>query len=224
MTDNLPANREEIVLSNGNQFYQREESDEVPFVAGRRIRPNRMCKVCRLVPDLIGEGYTFEEASDTEQDFYRFVYTFWSAEEISRWLKRSHNHSVSHDSISRHISQHVPDPSVAMLDRVKSYRPEFMNKKFFLGLADTMKLAMMRYQGAVATGMEPISASEFIAIAKTLKEWQEFLSELQEDKTDLFMEAVSNAIDRVLEPHPRIREEFVQIFREELERIDETKE
>lgn len=225
MTDNLPERREEETPSErisyyNSSFYQRENVDTDPVVAGRRIKPSRQCKICRLVPNLIEQGYTFYEATDAEQDFYRFVYTFWSADDMARWLKRTHNYDVAHDSVNRHIHKHIPDPNVAMLERVKSYKPEFMNKKFFSQLADTMKLAGMKYQAGVSTGAIQITTADFIAISKTLKDWQGFLSDLQEDKTDEFMEAVALAIEKTLAPHPELRDQFTNTFREELEKIE----
>lgn len=232
MTDNLPDRREEdlpdITRASGvsfhsSGFYQRSEADETPQVNGRRLKPHRACKVCTMVPKLMDRAenpYTFHEAVDAETDLYRFIYTFWSASDISRWLKRTHEYDVAHDSISRHISSHCPDPNLAMLDRVKSYQPDFMQKRFFLGLADTMKLSVMKYQAHLATGEIPLSTAEFLQVAKMLKEWQEFLGELQKDDTDKMMQAVGKAMNEVLDPHPELKEQFMLILKQELEKID----
>lgn len=232
-SDNLPEKREEEsydvveqqqernISYHSSHFYERGDIDEPPKIAGRHIKPSRACKVCKLVPELIDRGYSFLEATDAEQDLYRYIYTFWSAEDISRWLKKTHAYEVSHDSISRHINQHVPDPNLAMLERVRTYRPEFMNKRFFNNLADTMKLSVLRYQASLATGAVPLTTTEFVTVAKTLKEWQEFLSDMNRDDTDRFMQAVGAAIVRVLDPYPDLKDQFLAAFREELEKIEE---
>lgn len=217
MTDNR---RSELARITGDNFYRRSEEDNAPTIMNRAVKPVTQCKLCSLVPKLIDRGYTFEEATDVEKDLYRFIYTFWSPDEIARWLKRSHDYQISHDSVTRHTNQHIPDPNLAMLDRVKSYRPDFMNKKFFLNVADTMKLSLMKYQSSIATGNQEISTADFLNIAKTLKEWQDFIGELQEDRTDLFMQAVGNAIEEVLNPHPEIKEKFIKTFRAEVDRLE----
>ncbi len=231
--DNLPERRDEDLPEISRQsgggfhssgFYQRREEDDTPVVNNRRLKPHRACKICRLVPALMSrdeDPYTFHEATDAEADLYRFIYTFWSAEDISRWLKRTHGYDAAHDSVSRHISSHIPDPSLAMLDRVRSYRPDFMSKRFFLNLADTMKLSVMKYQANLATGEIPLSTTEFLQVARTLKEWQDFLGDLQKGDTDLLMRAVGNAMNRVLDPHPELKEKFMEILSEELAKIDE---
>lgn len=226
--DNLPEiveDRAADISFYNSKFYQRDSEDDIPVVAGRRIKPSRACKVCKLVPELIElNDYTWYEAIDAEQDMYRFIYTFWSAEDISKWLKGTHEYNVSHDAISRHIKKHIVDPQSAAIQRALAYRPDFMNKKFFTQMADTMKLGIMKYQAGIATGAIPVSTNDFLAIAKLLKDWQDFLSEMQEDKTDLFMQAVGNSIERALEPYPEIKNEFVEIFREELEKIEKEEE
>jgi hypothetical protein len=231
MTDNLPDRREEAEIEEpqvvtgaiygyAEHFYSREEG-EPPVIQNRRIRLEPRCLVCRLVPKLMEEQeYTFEEATDVERDLYRFIYTFWSAAEISRWLRKSHNFEVSHDSVSRHISKHVPDPNVAMIDRVKTYRPDFMNKQFFLNIADVMKLGIMRHAEAVSTGVVPMTTSEFLQVAKVLKDWQEFLGDIQSDKTEKIINAIGETVVEVLAPYPELSEEFSNKFRERLEKIE----
>jgi hypothetical protein len=225
---NLPEvvqNDESSLVFYNTHFYSRKRDDESPLVANRRIKPNRVCRLCKLVPTLMDEhGYTWEEATDVEKDMYKFIYTFWPAEDIARWLKDTHEYQTSHDAVSRHIKKHIVDPGTAALERVRSYRPEFMNKKFFLQLTDTMKLSMSNYAAGVATGAIPMSHADFIAMAKLLRDWQGFIQEMQEDKTDLFMEAVGNAIEKTLAPYPEIKKEFVAIFQEELEKIEKEEE
>lgn len=227
--DNLPEVIEEggsrEVSFYNTQFYLRSPNDDVPEVAGRRIKPSRACRLCKLVPELMDQNdYTWHEAVDVEQDLYKFIYTFWNAEDIARWLRDTHDYQTSHDAISRHIKKHIVDPGTAALDRVRAYRPDYMNKKFFGQMADTMKLHITKYMAGVATNAVPMSHADFIATAKLLKEWQSFLTEMQEDKTDLFMKAVGIAIERALEPYPDIKEEFIAIFKEELEKIEKEEE
>lgn len=230
--EDVPAVREELdpdpmVVFRSTNFYERNLNDETPMVQGRRLKPHRACKICTVVPKLMERdvnSYTFEEATDVEADLYRFIYTFWSAEEIARWLRKTHEYDVAHDSVSRHISSHIPDPNIAMLDRVRAYRPDFMSKRFFMGLADTLKLSAMKYQANLATGAIPLSTSEFLQVARLLKEWQEFLGDLQKDDTDKLMSCVGAAMQKVLEPHPELQEQFMSALREELQKLEEEQE
>jgi hypothetical protein len=219
--DGTPSER---ISYQSNSFYQRESPKSGLIVAGRNVKPVRNCLICSFVPRLMEKGYTFYEAVDAEQDLYRFIYTFWTSSEISRWLKRTYDYEASHDSVSRHINKHIPDPNLAMLDRVKGYKPNYMNKAFFNNLADTMKLYIMRYQAGIATGSIPLNTNDFITVAKTLKDWQGFLSEMQGDKTDMFMDAIGKSIEKTLAPYPEVREAFIATFREELAKIDKEQE
>lgn len=232
MSDNTPARRENNTPSRSRDrtprsysfgdetFYNRVEG-EAPYVVGRQLKLVHQCKLCTIVPTLMEDkGYTFEEATDTERDLYQMIYTMWTAQDIAKWARRQHELDISHDSVTRHISRHIPDPQIAMLDRVKTYRPDFMNKKFFMNMADTMKLAIMKYQGRIATGSEPLSTSDFLAIAKTLKDWQEFLGEIQSDKTERILEIVGETLTEVLDPYPEIKDEFTNKFRQKLEALE----
>jgi len=233
MTDNTPARREDNLPTRRNSrttpntysfgndnFYYREDENEAPVVLERRVRLDGRCKMCTLVPTLIENGYSFEEATDVERDFYQKVYTFWPATDIARWLKHSHDLKIAHDSVSNHITKHITDPQAAMADRIKQYKPDYMNKQFFGQLADTMKLTVLKFQQRVALGEIEIGVADFINVSKMLREWQDFLGALNEDKTDLILQAVGETLEEVLGPHPDIHEQFTTRFSDRLEELE----
>ncbi len=230
---NLPAEREDGEIekqeveerpSSGwesDHFYTRRSIDDVPVVVQRPVKLSAKCKMCRLVPNLMEENdYTFEMATDVERDFYRFVYTFWSAREITAWLKKTHEYEVSHQAVSNHISSHVPSPHTAMRDRIIRYQPDYMNKQFFSHIADTMKMIVLKFQGQVMAGEVPMSMSEFLKVIETLKTWQEFLGDISQDKTDMIIQAVGDTLEEVLGEHQEIYDKFSSRFAERLEELE----
>jgi hypothetical protein len=148
----------------------------------------------------------------------------WGAEEISHWLFRNHEFSVSHDAISSHIRKHIPDPNIVMIERVKSYRPDIMNKKFFRNVSDTMKMSIFQFQEDVLSGRRRLDPQEFLKMVQALRDWQDILGEDEvaaQSHVNVVIDAMSKAMEEVMEDYPKLKKELIVTFREKLSEIEE---
>ncbi len=204
----------------GGSFYQRYGKSDIPTVAGRTPRYEPRCRVCTMVVRLTDEmGYSEDEALKAEEDVYRMIYLFWDASSIAEYMIDKLDYQISHDSISTHIRNHIPDPSIAFYDRVRSYRPSYMTKKSIQDTAETMMFLLMQFQRDLVSGQVEIKPSDFIQVAKLMKEWKEELS--GSDVESQIMGAVGRALQKSL-PDQESVNEFKKAFREELKQIEDT--
>lgn len=211
--ENQPVEGELVPTSGG--FYYRRDETTPPVIRGHDIRFEKRCKGCSLVANLQGLGHSYEEAMNAEKIFYRMIYTFCDAMEISDWLSESYDYEIAHDSISRHIKRHIPDPNVVFLERVRRYRPQYMQERFVDVLLETMRLTMMQYQSDLVHGAVEIKPSDFVKVAQVYKEWQQDKSEGMESQ---FMSALKETLNEVLDDDQM--GEFEKTFREKLENIE----
>lgn len=203
----------------GLDSFHHERGEDAPVVRGRQIKHVKACRVCSLVRNLEAQGYTFDEAVDVESNVYRLIYSMWDASEIARWLNRVHDYEISHDSVNRHINNHIPDPAVAFMERVRSYGSSHMSKQFIKKMTDTMRLTAEQFRQDILTGAVEIKPSDFIKIFEVLREWDE----LSGNREETILSAVITAMDEIIEDEDlkkKVKGKIIQ----ELERVDNEQE
>jgi hypothetical protein len=200
------------------EFYNRNPGDNLPTVRGRVPRPDRRCRVCSLVENLQTEnGYTEEEAIDVERHVYHMIHSFWDSYEIADYLRVSVGYQISHDSISNHIAKHIPDPSIAFMERVRGYRPTYMKPRFMKNVTETMRLVLIQFRDDVLHGRVEIKPQDFLKVAEVFKEWSQ---EMEQDPSEQLMSAVVGALEDLELPDTDV-EKFKRSFRERLQEMEE---
>lgn len=196
-------------------LYQRDSNREIPIVNNREIRYVPQCLLCNLVKNLIEKGHIQDEAIQAEEDMYRMIYLMWDAQDIAAWLEDAHNYKVSHDSVSRHIRKHIPDPTVAFYERIRSYGANHEQHRFVKNMAETMRMTASQFRQDVISGNVEIKPTDFVKIFQTLREWDE-LNEKTEEKV---IRAVVTVVDEVIQDE-ELRAHFDMRLRQELEAMD----
>lgn len=210
MSELNPANR-------GLEFFHHAPDKNQPTISGRDIRYVPTCKMCNIVNNLVNDyGYDWDEAVRVESDVYRMIYFMWSASDIARWLNENVQYDIKHDSVSRHMNRHIPDPTIAFYERIRAYGAGNTQKKFIKEMAETMRLTATQFRNDVISGATEIKPGDFVKIFETLREWDE-ISESSEQK---IFTAVHNTINAVLEDET-LKAKFEYQFREELERLED---
>ncbi len=199
-------------------FYDRRPGDKTPLIKGESPRYDSRCKICSLVRRLQkDQEYTFHEAVAVEEMVYRMYHNFWDHYEIADWLTKTHKYDISHDSVSRHANRHMIDPRTAFLERVRNYRPDHMQPRFFQSMAETMRMGIMQFREDLIAGRVEIKPKDFLAMIEVYREWQE---QSAGDLEGNLMDAVVGALEDLDLP-PEYVVEFKQNFRR---RLEETKE
>lgn len=201
----------------GTEIVQHPRENRAPVINGRDIKYVDTCKMCNLVSNLVNkQEYEWDDAVQVEADVYRMIYSMWSASDVARWLNDAHEYNVAHDSVSRHINKHIPDPVIAFYERIRAYGAGHTQKKFVKEMAETMRLTATQFRNDVISGAIEIKPSDFVKIFETLKEWDE-LSENSEQK---ILTAVFNTMNEVITDET-LKAKFDYHLRQELERLDD---
>ncbi len=149
------------------------------------------------------------------------LYSMWSAVEVADWLGRAHNYSVSHDSVSRHSREHIPDPRMALVDRVRSYGPSSTDRRFFEHILEVMRLSIFQFAEDVLDRQVEVKPKDFLAIAETYREWRDEMRSTENTEGPM-MRALMETITETMTPAEA--ETFKETLRTKIERAQSREE
>lgn len=199
------------------KVHPRRRIKHLPNSRGETPRPVKSCRLCTLREELSKEGRSQEEIEYIEASLYRMIYSFWDLKDILSFLNDEHGMNLGYTSLYRHVTAHIPDPDLALLNRIRSYRPQHMNGRFMHNVAETMRLALMKFREELAQGNIKVTTSDFVRIAELYKEWSE---DLAGDPEGTIMLAIERTISEVMGEEERSK--FIAALRKNLEELDET--
>jgi hypothetical protein len=164
--------------------------------------------------------FTEEEAIAVEEHVYQMIHAFWDAYEIADYLRGSVGYRVSHDSISNHTAKHIPDPRIAFMERVRNYRPGYMQPRFMKNITETMRLVLVQFRDDVLAGRVEIKPQDFLKVAEVFKEWTD---QMAGDPSEMLMAAVVGALEDLDLPDTDV-ERFKESFRQRLSTLEQENE